>query len=76
MGSEVCVIGGPVGATLTASVDVLLDDVAQPLLSEDETTPDRTTFGCLTTIGSGPHTLKLTGTSATPFVLDGIYATP
>jgi hypothetical protein len=75
MGSEVCVIGGPVGATLTASVDVLLDDVAQPVLSEDETTPERTTFGCLTTT-AGPHTLKLTGTSATPFVLDGIYATP
>jgi len=49
-----------------AAQPVDLDGLAQPVLSEAETTPGRTTFGCLTTIGSGPHTLKLTGTSATP----------
>lgn len=72
-GVKVCVIGGPSAGPVTA--DMTLDGATRAdFLSESSTTPKHSILACRTTpAGSpGPHSLGITVTAGTGFVIDGI----
>ncbi|HEX7247383.1 MAG TPA: hypothetical protein VF351_04710 [Actinomycetota bacterium] len=67
-----CVMGGPVAAGLSATADLVIDTVSMGTATEDDTTPARERVLCVD-VGAGAHTAVLTGSSAVPFELDGLY---
>jgi hypothetical protein len=70
--AEVCVMGGPVAAGLTATADLTIDGVGAGTATETDSTAARERFLCVN-VGGGAHDMVLTGTSAVAFVLDGLY---
>jgi hypothetical protein len=73
-GSQVCVVGGPSGASATANATL---DVGVPVaLAEETSTSARNIFGCISVLGSGAHSLVVQTSSAEPFVIDGFYVIP
>lgn len=70
-----CVMGGPVAAGLSATADLVIDTVSIGTATEDDTTPARERVLCVD-VGAGAHTAVLTGSSAVPFELDGLYVAP
>lgn len=70
--AEVCVMGGPVAAGLTATADLTIDGVGAGTATETDSTAARERFLCVN-VGGGAHDVVLTGTSAVAFVLDGLY---
>jgi hypothetical protein len=74
-GTQVCVMGGPVDSG-TATADVSLDGAAQLPMTEDVSVLVHSRIQCYTTNNADPHTLLVTGTSASTFWIDGFYVVP
>lgn len=74
-GTQVCVMGGPV-ASGTATADVTLDGFADVPMVEDVSVLLRSSLHCYSTNNDDPHTLVVTGTSASTFWIDGFYVVP
>ena len=76
VGTQVCVMGGPVGSG-TASASVDLDGDAQVAMNEDVNTGVRERVGCFDTVQpASPHVLTITGVDAATFWIDGFYVVP
>jgi hypothetical protein len=71
-GTQVCVMGGPV-ASGTATADVSLDGLPQLPMTEDVSVLMHSRLQCYTANNLVPHTLLVTGTSASTFWIDGFY---
>ena len=65
-------MGGPVAAGMTATADLTIDSVNEGTATETDATSTRERVLCVS-VGAGPHTAQLTGTSAVAFELDGLY---
>ena len=74
-GTEVCVMGGPVDSG-TATADVSLDGVSQLPMTEDVSVLVHGRIQCYVTDNANPHTLLVTGSSASTFWIDGFYVVP
>jgi hypothetical protein len=74
-GTQVCVMGGPVDSG-TAMADVALDGAAQLPMTEDVSVLVHSRIQCYLTDNANPHTLLVTGTSASMFWIDGFYVVP
>ena len=72
IGSEVCVMGGPADSGM-ATAGVVLDGDPQSSMDVDTSFPLHGRVACYTTDNADPHTLVVTGTSATTFWIDGFY---
>ena len=68
-------MGGPV-ASGTATANVFLDGVPQLPMTEDVSVLVHSRIQCYTTGNANPHTLVITGTSASTFWIDGFYVVP
>ncbi|HVD70613.1 MAG TPA: hypothetical protein VNG34_07145 [Actinomycetota bacterium] len=68
-------MGGPV-ASGTATADVSLDGVTVLPMTEDVSVLVHSRIQCYLTDNADPHTLLVTGTSASAFWIDGFYVVP
>ena len=74
-GTQVCVMGGPVDSG-TATADVDLDGAVVVPMTEDVSVLVHSRIQCYLTDNANPHTLVVTGTSASTFWIDGFYVVP
>ena len=52
---EVCVMGGPVAAGMTATADLTIDSVTKGVATETDATPTRARVLCVSVGGAGAH---------------------
>lgn len=77
--SKICMIGGPTAMpSSTADATMAIDGGGAVALSSetDLTTPRSHSLCTPGVVSAGPHTVVITGTSAEPYVIDGIVLEP